>query len=150
MELIELASREVETVEASCTLVEAAQRMAEGSVGCLVITEPSSGAAVGIVTDRDLVVLLARGADPRTETLASLAGRGLETLRAGEGVQHAAHMMRKHGVRRLPIVDAEGRLTGIVSLDDLLVLLGRGMADLAMAVEGELLHERESRRGGGR
>ena len=74
--------------------------------------------------------------------MASLTTRELETLRAGEGLQQAAHKMRKYGVRRLPIVDAEDRLAGIVSLDDLLVLLGRGMADLALTVEGGLLQER--------
>ena len=148
MDLIELAAREVETVESSCTLLEAARHMAAQCVGCLVITEPGSQLPIGIVTDRDLVVLLARGVDPSTETVAPLTTRTLETLRADEGLQHAAHKMRKHGVRRLPILDAEGRLAGIVTLDDLLVLLGRGMADLALTVEGELLQERTATRSG--
>jgi CBS domain-containing protein len=141
-DLIELAARDVATVEAGCTLLEAARRMAERSVGCLVITDGSGRTPLGIVTDRDLVLLLARGGDPRGETVASLTTRPLETLRADESFQQAAHKMRKHGVRRLPIVDPDGRLAGIVSLDDLLVLLGRGMADLALAVEGELFQER--------
>lgn len=141
MNLIELAAREVHTVEASCTVVEAARRMAAHSVGALVITDVSGEVPLGIVTDRDLVVLLARGVDPNTETVAPLASRKLETLQAGEGIQHVAHKMRRHGVRRLPIVDVEGRLAGIVSMDDILVLLGRGMADIALAVEGELQHE---------
>ena len=146
MDLIELAARNVETVGPDCTLLEAARRMVERSVGSLVIIESSGERPVGIVTDRDLVVLLAGGADPKTETVASLTSRGLETARAGEGLQHVAHKMRKHGIRRLPILDEQGRLAGIVSMDDLLVLFGRGMADLAMAVEGELMHERAGKR----
>ncbi|MDJ0851412.1 MAG: CBS domain-containing protein [Myxococcota bacterium] len=145
MDLIELAARDVETVEPHCTLLEAARRMVDRSVGSLVITESPGGRPIGIVTDRDLVVLLAGGADPKVETVASLAPRGLETARPGEGLQHVAHKMRKHGIRRLPILDEEGRLAGIVSMDDLLVLFGRGMADLAMAVEGELQHERSAK-----
>ena len=142
MNQIELAAREVETVDPSCSLLEAARRMADQSVGCLIITDASSEVPLGIVTDRDLVMLMARGVDPSTQTVASLTTRELETLRADEGLQQATHKMRKHGVRRLPILDVEGRLAGIVSMDDLMVLLGRGMADLALAVEGELLHER--------
>jgi len=50
--------------------------------------------------------------------------------------------MRKHGVRRLPITDYRGQLLGIVSLDDIIRLLGREMADISEAIEGELEHER--------
>jgi CBS domain-containing protein len=149
MSLIELAARNVETVGPDCTLVEASRRMVEKCVGSLVITDPSEEVPLGIVTDRDLVVLLAKGADPATETLASLTRPHLETVRVGDELQHVTHKMRKHGVRRLPVLDVEGRLAGIVSMDDVLVLLGREMADLALAVEGELAHERATRSGGG-
>jgi CBS domain-containing protein len=149
MSLIELAARNVETVGPDCTLVEASRRMVENCVGSLVITDPSGEVPLGIVTDRDLVVLLAKGVDPATETLASLTRPHLETVRVGDELQNVTHKMRKHGVRRLPVLDVEGRLAGIVSMDDVLVLLGREMADLALAVEGELAHERATRSGGG-
>jgi CBS domain-containing protein len=139
---IELAAREVQTVRPDCTLLEASRRMVDEGVGCLVITDASGEVPLGIVTDRDIVVMLARGADPGLDTLAPLTRRSLQTVGAGESVQQVAHKMRKHGVRRLPILDVEGRLAGLVSMDDVLVLLGRGMADLALAVEGELRQER--------
>jgi CBS domain-containing protein len=142
MSLIELAARNVETVEPECTLLDASRRMVECSVGSLLITDPSGEVPLGIVTDRDLVVLIAKGADPVSETLASLTRSHLETVRVGEQLQHVTQKMRKHGIRRLPVLDVEGRLAGIVSMDDVLVLLGREMADLALAVEGELAHER--------
>ena len=148
MSLIELAARNVETVEPECTLVEASRRMVECSVGSLLITDPSGEVPLGIVTDRDLVALLAKGADPATETLASLTRSHLETVRVGEQLQHVTHKMRKFGIRRLPVLDVEGRLAGIVSMDDVLVLLGREMADIALAVEGELAHERAAGAGG--
>lgn len=142
MDLIELAAREVQTVGPGCTLLEASRRMLDHGVGCLVITDPQGSQPLGIVTDRDVVVSLARGADPRVDTVAPLTRRRLEVVRPGEGIQQVAHKMRKHGVRRLPIVDAEGALAGIVCMDDVLVLLGRGMADLALAVEGGLAQGR--------
>ena len=49
--------------------------------------------------------------------------------------------MRKAGVRRLPLVDAEGHLASLVSLDDLLVRLGREMGDIADAIEKEFRQE---------
>jgi CBS domain-containing protein len=148
MPLIEMAARSVVTVEADCSLVEAARRMVESSVGSLVIADADRKKPLGIVTDRDLVVLLARGADPKRDTVAPLVRPGLETVSEGETLQHVTQKLRKHGIRRLPIVDEEGRLAGIVSLDDVLVLLGREMADLAMAVEGELANERAAAPGG--
>ena len=149
MSLIELAARSVETIGPECTIVEASRRMVEHSVGSLVITDPSGEVPLGIVTDRDLVALLAKGVDPATGTLESLTRPHLETVRAGDDLQQVTHKMRKHGIRRLPVLDVEGRLAGIVSMDDVLVLLGREMADIALAVEGELAQERAATRSGG-
>jgi CBS domain-containing protein len=116
--------------------------MAEHAVGSLVITDPADGSMVGIITDRDLVKMLAEGRDPDADTVSCFVGAPLETVSVNDTLRDVTERMRKHAVRRFPIVDVEGRLVGIVSLDDVLVLLGREMSDVASAVETELERER--------
>jgi Mg/Co/Ni transporter MgtE len=65
----------------------------------------------------------------------------LHTVSTDESLGQATDTMRKHGVRRLPIVDSEGCLIGIVSLDDILMLLGHEMSDVAGTIESEIVHE---------
>lgn len=130
MTLSRLARDAVATVEPHCTLAEAARQMVMFSVGALVIADDGSAPPRGIVTDRDLVKRIAEGADPARETVEAFAGP-VETLAADAGPREALARMRKRGVRRLPVVDAEGKLCGIVSLDDVLLEIGEQMADVA-------------------
>jgi signal-transduction protein with cAMP-binding, CBS, and nucleotidyltransferase domain len=74
---------------------------------------------VGVVTDRDIAVrAVADGADPHTVSAASVAGAGPVTVAPGDTVGEAVTLMRKHAVRRLPVIE-DGRPVGIVSLGDL-------------------------------
>jgi predicted transcriptional regulator len=87
---------------------------------------------VGIVTDRDLALgLLERGAapegDPRTRKVGDFMTRRLVTITEDKGFDQAIELMRQAQIRRLPIVDRQGRLRGIVSLDDLLDDICRDM-----------------------
>jgi CBS domain-containing protein len=122
--------------------MEAARQMLDHSVGSLVITEPSGATPLGIVTDRDLMLMIAEGLDPSEATVTCLAQPPLETVLVTDSLQEVTHRMRKHGVRRLPIVDSETRLVGIVSIDDVLLLLGHEMSNIAAAIETGLKHER--------
>ncbi len=142
MSLLSVIRRPVVTVGPSCTVRDAARRMMAKSVGALVVTELSGATPTGIVTDRDLVALVAEGVDPDTATVACLAQSRLETVFTDQGVRDVTDRMHKHGVRRLPVTDRSGRLVGIVSLDDILVLLGREMADVAETIQEEISRER--------
>lgn len=129
MSLSRLSRDRVATVAPGCTIAEAARRMTMLSVGALVIAHSPVAAPAGIVTDRDLVERIGEGADPKAETVARFAGRGVETVGVGEPTRRVLAAMREHGVRRMPIVDDPGRLAGMVSLDDVLLALGEEMAD---------------------
>jgi signal-transduction protein with cAMP-binding, CBS, and nucleotidyltransferase domain len=142
MLLTELAKRPLYTVEPSCTVMEAARQMLDHSVGALVITDAWDSTPLGIVTDRDLVMMIAEGLNPREATLASLACQELETVSIADDLHEVTEKMRKRGVRRLPILDIEKHLIGIVSVDDLLVHLGHEMSDIAAGIETELAYER--------
>jgi CBS domain-containing protein len=141
MSLNSLARGSVATVEPGCTLREAARQMTMLSVGALVIADSPQAAPVGIITDRDLVKMIGEGLDPKVATVASFAGAPLKTVAVNAPTKQVAALMREHGVRRLPIVDDRGQLTGIVSLDDLLLTLGEEMADIAGAIRKEFESE---------
>jgi CBS domain-containing protein len=118
------------------TVEAAAAAMRDRRVGCLVVTR--EGHPVGIVTDRDLVVrVLAEGLDPRGLRIRDVVTYDPITVALHEGIETAAERMRKHGVRRLPIVDHQGVAVGIVTADDLLVLLGGEIGALSRAIDSE-------------
>lgn len=110
--------------------------MAEEDVGSVLIEE--DGKPVGIVTDRDLVLeVLEPRRDPGAVTAADVMTATPATMHEESGVMEATEAMYEHGVRRLPVVDANGDVAGIVTLDDLLVLLSDELGNLAGVVEAE-------------
>ncbi|MDP3940484.1 MAG: CBS domain-containing protein [Deltaproteobacteria bacterium] len=141
MSLEKLTRRPVRTVHPTSTVTEAAREMVEFSVGAVVVTSPHDNSPLGIITDRDLVVLLAEGGDPRKATIEGLVRAPIRTASVKETLHDVTRKMHHYGVRRIPIVDEEGRLVGIVSLDDVLLLLGQEMADLAGTIEAEIVQE---------
>lgn len=85
-----------------------------------VVTSEDDPTLIGVVTDRDLVVrLIARGHEVRGATVAVCMTQPAVSLRMGAQVSDAVEMMQSHQVRRLPVVDAEGHVRGIVAQADL-------------------------------
>lgn len=110
--------REVETIDASAPLTQAAQRMRDANVGVLPVVE--GGRLRGVLTDRDIVVRgVARGADLASLRVADCASRDLVAARAEWSVEHAMDIMAMHQVGRLPVVDDGERVIGIVTLSSL-------------------------------
>lgn len=140
----EICNREVVVTEKSVSVVEAAQLMRTYHVGDLVVVEEKGGRRhpIGIVTDRDIVVeVVAAGVNPDTLKVGDIMGPELATLRESEGLFEALRYMRDKGVRRMPVVDRDGGLVGILTLDDLLSLLAEEMTELAKLVSHERQHE---------
>lgn len=128
MKIASLCTRRLVTVDGQANLVRAAALMREHHVGALVVTtRGDEGVRVlGVVTDRELVVeALARGLDAATSRVATLASESVAAIDEEADAAAAVAEMRRAGVRRLLVTDADGRLVGLLSLDDLL----RGFAD---------------------
>jgi CBS domain-containing protein len=140
--------RTVHTVLPDETVLEAARRMCRHGVGALVVTDEPDGTPIGMITDRDVVWMIAEGLDPAVAVVGSLLQLPLHTIRVSDGFAAAARAMRTYGVRRLPILDEAGRLVGLVSLDDLLDVMGREISDLTIAVNTEIGRERRLASGG--
>jgi CBS domain-containing protein len=146
----EICNREVVLASRETPIVAAARLMRQYHVGTVVVVDEVNGdrrVPVGIVTDRDLVVeIVATELDPKTITVSDVMAPELVTARDTESLAGAMEIMRYKGVRRLPIVGDDGRLVGIVSVDDLLEILAEHMSDLTKIVAREQAHEAQARR----
>ena len=88
---------------------------------------------LGVITDRDIVVeVLANGLNPATTAVRSLLRTPIVIAHEDEDASEALERMRTHGIRRLPIVGSEGKLAGVITLDDILKLVA---ADINALVE---------------
>lgn len=106
----------------TATVRHVAELMRERNVGSVVLVD-DDGQLAGFVTDRDLAIgALTDGRDP-ADPVDAHASSPVVTAEPGMGVEDAAELMVRHGIRRLPVVDG-GRLTGIITLDDLAVRTG--------------------------
>lgn len=142
MRVEEVCSRRMFHVPALCSLQEAAQQMRDRHVGALFVTErTSSGVRVeGVVTDRDIIVHgLAGTADCASQSVATVMTRGVITVDRAAAVSDALRAMLAHGVRRLAVMDGQGKVFGVLSMDDAVRALGADWALLA----GILQRERE-------
>ena len=112
-------------------IAQVATLMRENHVGTVVIVD-GSRRPIGIVTDRDIACrLAAAGLDPvATPARAVMTGPAATVLQTGT-IEQVSLLMRQRGVRRLPVVDREDRLVGLVALDDLTTLL---VAELGLLV----------------
>ena len=129
-------ARKVVTASPSASTAAVAHLMEEHNVGVVVITEHHK--PVGIVTDRDLALALgARGVVLQTP-IASVMSKPVKTIPQDVGVfYYTARTMMEESVRRLPIVDDDGCLVGIVTLDDLLRVLVRELSHLTEGIKAE-------------
>ncbi|MGK4002890.1 CBS domain-containing protein [Sorangium sp. So ce1036] len=121
------------SAELTETAIDVARRMREFRVGCVVVTEGAR--AIGILTDRDLVLrVLAEGRSPAETLVSEIVTYDPTTLQQTDSIETALRIMRERGIRRLPIVRHDGKVTGIVTADDLMVLLTAELSDLGAGI----------------
>lgn len=106
-------------VEPMTTLERAAFVMREHDVGDVLVAYDCD--LFGVLTDRDIVVrAVAEGQDPHTTPVGSVCTRPpVVTLAPEDTVEHAVELMRRHAIRRIPVVERGGCPVGMVSLGDL-------------------------------
>jgi CBS domain-containing protein len=123
MSLRRIKKKKVITVGLNDTVVKAARLMEEKNVGSVVVVQNKK--PVGILTDRDIVIrVVARGADVNSRLVKHVMTRKIVTGRDDQRVAELAKVMHEHGIRRVPIVSKKGILSGIITLDDLLYMMG--------------------------
>jgi CBS domain-containing protein len=145
----QICNREVVYAKRDTTVAAAAKLMRHYHVGSLVVVDEVNGGRVpvGLVTDRDIVIeITAMDLDPAVITLGDIMDPNLVTARESEGILETIEIMRYRGVRRLPVVTADGRLAGIVTLDDLIEILAEELNELARIVAREQAREKSTRK----
>jgi CBS domain-containing protein len=116
--LRDVMSRHVEVVRPDASLKEAAAKMADLDVGAIPVCDGER--LVGMLTDRDIVVRgVARSADPSSTPVRDVMSGTVRYAFEDEPVERAAAVMKRNNIRRLPVLDPNKRLAGIVSLGDL-------------------------------
>ncbi len=130
------------------TIQEAAILMRQHHVGDLIVIEGNGRTIpVGIVTDRDIVIsVVAQGLDINVLTVGDVMGQNIVTAREDQGVFETVQQMRTRGIRRLPVVNAQGGLVGVITADDVLELLAEELGTLAKAVVREQAVEAKTRK----
>jgi CBS domain-containing protein len=123
MKLLDIMTPNPKCIAATDTLQEAARQMREYDVGSLPVCDGDH--LVGMITDRDIAVrAVAEGNNPQTAIVRDVMTNEVVYGYADEDIDEAAHLMKVHQMRRLPIFDRDKRLVGIVSLGDLAVESG--------------------------
>jgi CBS domain-containing protein len=134
-ELREVMTPSPRTVTPDTSLSAAARLMREDDIGDVIVAEPATQKAVGIVTDRDIAIrAVAESSDPDTTTVQDLVSSDLVAAAPTDTVEDAVKLMQGLNVRRLPVVE-DGRAIGVVSLGDLSVEtdVGDALADISTA-----------------
>jgi CBS domain-containing protein len=113
----EIMTTNPRTIEPSTPIFEAARIMRDEDVGSLPITEGNQ--LFGTITDRDITIrAIAEGRDPQGTTVQEIASRDLVTVDPQQELDEALRLMAQHQVRRLPVVEEDGKLVGIVAQAD--------------------------------
>lgn len=147
----EVCNREVVIARPEDTVLEAVTLMRNRHVGDVVVVQdqdrPGGRVPVGILTDRDIALTLVTYQPARLHTLrlGDIMSRDLVTSLETESLHEALKKMQSYGVRRLPIVNNDGGLEGILTFDDVVELLSEELTDLAKLVVNEQKRERVPR-----
>jgi CBS domain-containing protein len=119
----DIMTRDVEVIHPDSAIQEAAGKMAQLDVGSLPVCD--NRRLIGVVTDRDIAVrAVAEGLDPKTTKVSAAMTPELIYCFEDEGVQEAVKLMQRYQIRRLPILNREKQLVGIVALGDLATDIG--------------------------
>ena len=148
MRIADICTRDVIHVDAGLSVRDAARLMREEHIGTLVVVEQpnSERIPIGMVTDRDIVVsVIAADVDANSLAVGDIMSPRLATCRESQELFDAVQTMRTRGVRRLPVLNAHGGLSGLLSADDIIAALSMHLGELAHAMTLGQVHEMESR-----
>jgi len=139
MKVRDLMTTDVASCTPDATMAEAARLLWDHDCGSLPVVCCETGSVLGVVTDRDLcMAALTRGARLSEMPVSVAMSKEVWGCVEEDDADHAHALMRERQVRRLPVVDEQGRLSGMLSLNDLARRAARGRGPAAIARQREV------------
>jgi CBS domain-containing protein len=136
----DIMTTEVKLVHPDTRIAEAASVMKDFDIGALPVVD--DGEPVGMVTDRDIAVrVVADGRDPKQTTVREALSQNIVHAYDDQSLEEAANLMQEHQVRRLPVLNRDKKLVGMVSMGDIAL---RGSQETAARVIEEVSKPSES------
>jgi len=138
MTIGKIGKRKVISAPIEATIFEVAKLMKQHNIGDVIIVE-NKNEPVGIITDRDIVIkIVADEVNPKEMIASDMMSNDLLILKEYQNIQEAIDMMCARGVRRAPIVNVNNILIGLVSTDDLALLISDEMESYAKLIRKQL------------
>lgn len=136
VDIQEIIEEDVVTVQEDDTVADAVSEMAQQDVGSVVVVDDDEN-PTGIVTDRSITLALEDETDIVDEAVDEVATEDLVTATTDMNAFEALEELSNEEIRRLPIVDEDGELQGIITIDDLLVLLESELHKIAETISAQ-------------
>lgn len=143
MSIKSICKTKIVTVGKNSTLKDVSAVMQKHHVGSVIVTEGMDGKRIpaGIITDRDIALAVGASLKPQDIRVDQIMQTHPITINADDGIFETALRMREMGVKRLPVVNADGSLYGLISSDDLLSLMGEEINNIAKIQETQIKNE---------
>ena len=148
MQISEICHREVVSIDRNASILEAARKMRAHHVGDVIVTESADGIdrPIGILTDRDIVVeLVAKELSIDSVSIADVMSLTMATAKHDSDVFETLRFMGIKGIRRIPVIDSDGGLFGILSIDDVMAVLTKELSFLADIATTQIERETSAR-----
>ncbi len=114
----DIMSKDIIAVKEDATVFEAAKLMKDNKIGCVLVAK--EGKVVGIITERDMVRrVIAEEKDPKQTLVRDVMSKPVVAVKSSISIDAAVEVMVKNGIRRLPVVDEDNKLVGVVTVKDL-------------------------------
>jgi len=134
--LKEILNRNVITIGPTASVSEASYLMMREEIGSLVVVDDQRF-PIGIITDRDLVIsVIAEGKNSDETIVEQVMAKDLVYVEEDTDIMDILSTLSEYSIRRMPVTK-DGRLTGIISVDDLIVVIATELTDLAMALSSK-------------
>jgi CBS domain-containing protein len=131
MKIKDIMTKEVKYINPNTTIKEAAHIMRDKDIGSLPVSENDQ--IIGVITDRDIAIrAIANGSDPQTETVKQIMTPKCLYCFEEDSVEDTAKNMAENQIRRLPVMNKEKRLVGIISLADISIKASKQAAGEAL------------------